>query len=195
MDQGGFSDREIIEGIERLDRTIISWLYQYYTPEVKERVIKRKGTKQEAKDLVHTVIVILYNNIKRGKYTYNPKVGFEAYFMQVCRYTWWNGIKRGQKHHPFDEQLHEAHISEQNNAMEKQDKEAKFASIFYYLKKLGPSCQQIIKKFYSGASHEEIAQELNISPKFSRKRKHDCMQALKRIIQEDPDQMLKQIHP
>jgi RNA polymerase sigma factor (sigma-70 family) len=92
------TDQEIINGIRQRDRKISEHVYKTLGPPIFKYVLTNSGTKDDAMDVFQDTFIKVLNKIEQGNYKDENK--FEAYFIQIARYTWIDKI-RDTKKDPF----------------------------------------------------------------------------------------------
>lgn len=88
------TDIEILDGFRRNDERTFAYVYKTLGPPIYKYVSVNSGTRDDGKDVFHETFMKVLKNVRDGKYNDNNK--FEAYFIQIARYTWINHL-RGPK--------------------------------------------------------------------------------------------------
>ena len=95
------TDQEILTGLRQNDRKIMEYLYKTLAPPIFKHVLSNNGTKDDAKDVFQETFIKVLKNIQEDRYTDNNK--FEAYFIQIARYTWTDHFRTNKTHFVGDD--------------------------------------------------------------------------------------------
>ena len=176
-------DQIYIEGLLRNDSSIIEMIYQKFVPKVKHYVRTNSGDEDAAQDVIQEVLIIIYNQAKtKGLQITCP---FDAYFFLLCKRKWLNELKKSSnKTVTIDDDS--GYKDEAVEAMAFQtesfdDKQSLFDEMF---QKLGEKCQEVLKLSFVAKTMEEVAEKLNVTYGYVRKKKSICTGQLTQMIQE-----------
>jgi RNA polymerase sigma factor (sigma-70 family) len=141
------------------------------------------GDNDQAQDVVQEVMIVLFNQAKAKKLQLTCP--FDAYFFLLCKRKWLNEIKKSSNKGvtmdddlPSNNELTDEMVTETEMFDEKQQL---FDTIF---QKLGDKCQELLKLSFAIKSMEEVAEKLNVSYGYVRKKKSLCVGQLAQWIQE-----------
>jgi RNA polymerase sigma factor (sigma-70 family) len=141
------------------------------------------GDNDQAQDVVQEVMIVLFNQAKAKKLQLTCP--FDAYFFLLCKRKWLNEIKKSSNKGvtmdddlPSNNELTDEMVTETEMFDEKQQL---FDTIF---QKLGDKCQELLKLSFAIKSMEEVAEKLNVSYGYVRKKKSLCVGQLTQWIQE-----------
>ena len=128
-------------------------------------------------------MIVLFNQAKAKKLQLTCP--FDAYFFLLCKRKWLNEIKKSSNKGvtmdddlPSNNELTDEMVTETEMFDEKQQL---FDTIF---QKLGDKCQELLKLSFAIKSMEEVAEKLNVSYGYVRKKKSLCVGQLTQWIQE-----------
>ncbi len=175
-------DEYYIKGINEGNSKVIQELYLAFMPRITRFIEQNNGNKQEAMDIFQEALVIIYNKVRSNDFRLTSS--FYTFLYAICRNLWRNQLKK--KKSIGVTTLAPELLSEESGVVEAMENYAKkqlFREKFHLLKE---SCQSILRLFFEGISMREIAEKLNISEKYARKRKFDCKEKLIEKIQADP---------
>ena len=176
-------DQMYIDGLAANDSVIIESIYKKFVPKVVFFVLNNSGNKDQAQDIVQEVMILLFNQAKAQKLQLTCP--FDAYFFLLCKRKWLNELKKtSNKGVTINEDA--ASINESahelvDQAEEFEEKQQLFDTMF---QKLGDKCQELLKLSFTIKSMEEVAEKLNVTYGYVRKKKSLCIGQLTEWIQE-----------
>lgn len=175
-----YSDRELIEGLERHDEDVIQYLYDNAGPMVYKLILKAGGNADVAEDIFQEGILATYLNIRTGRYQKSANTRLTTYLVQICRYQWTNYMKNAENtRRPL-----ESHpdIAEPLPEMDASLREERIRLLHDYIGQTGENCRKILRLFYwEKKSYEEIAREMEMTPESAKNQKYRCMKKLKEL--------------
>ena len=176
-------DQKYIEGLAANDSAIIHSIYKKFVPKVVFFVMNNSGDKEQAQDIVQEVMILLFNQAKAN--TLKLTCPFDAYFFLLCKRKWLNEFKkRSNKGVTINEDvvsMNESALELIGQTEEFDEKQQLFDTMF---QKLGDKCQELLKLSFSIKSMEEVAEKLNVTYGYVRKKKSLCVGQLTQWIQE-----------
>lgn len=95
------TDQEILRGLRQNDRKTMEYLYKTLGPPIYKHVSSNNGTTDDGKDVFHETFIKVLKNVLENKYTDNNK--FEAYFIQIARFTWTDHHRANNTHFVGDD--------------------------------------------------------------------------------------------
>jgi RNA polymerase sigma factor (sigma-70 family) len=176
-------DQVYINGLAENNSSVIESIYKKFVPKVIHYIKNNSGDEDRAQDIVQETLITIYNQAK----TKDLKLScpFDAYFFLLCKRRWLNEIKKtsGKEVTIDDDNLYKAEstleLIHQTELFE--EKHSLFDLMFM---KLGEKCQEILKTSFETKTMEEVAEKLNISYAYARKKKSLCTGELTQMIQE-----------
>lgn len=176
-------DQMYIDGLAANDSVIIESIYKKYVPKVVFYVLNNSGDRDQAQDIVQEVMILLYNQAKAG--TLKLTCPFDAYFFLLCKRKWLNEFKKisnkGVTIHEDVVSINESALELIAQTEEFDEKQQLFDAMF---QKLGDKCQEVLKLSFALKSMEEVAEKLNVTYGYVRKKKSLCVGQLTQWIQE-----------
>lgn len=176
-------DQMYIDGLAANDSVIIESIYKKFVPKVVFFVLNNSGDRDQAQDIVQEVMILLYNQAKAG--TLKLTCPFDAYFFLLCKRKWLNEFKKisnkGVTIHEDVVSINESALELIAQTEEFDEKQQLFDTMF---QKLGDKCQELLKLSFSVKSMEEVAEKLNVTYGYVRKKKSLCIGQLTQWIQE-----------
>lgn len=171
------TDKEIFEGIARKDNQTFLYLYEKYQSSILRMVQKNNGSPDEARDIFQEGILALWTNIATGKFEVQQEARVSTYLYAMCRNLWISKLRKKKPVFSMDNNP-QLQFADEVHDMEEQYDQVKMLEEQF--KKLGESCQQLLKLFYyKKASLSEIAIQMDITEKTAKNNKYRCMQNLR----------------
>ena len=177
------ADQIYIDGLLQNNSSVIQAIYKKFVPKVKNYVRMNSGDDDDAQDIIQEVLIAIYNQAKtNGLQLTCP---FDAYFFLLCKRRWLNELKKPSKKQvtisddtvSIDESVQEM-VSQTELFDEKQ---SLFDEMF---QKLGEKCQELLKLSFVTKTMEEVAEKLNVTYGYVRKKKSLCTGQLTEMIQQ-----------
>ncbi|MWB96565.1 sigma-70 family RNA polymerase sigma factor [Flavobacterium sp. GA093] len=176
-------DQMYIEGLANNNSAIIQSIYKKFVPKVVAYIRNNSGDEDQAQDVVQEIMILLFNQAKAG--TLNLTCPFDAYFFLLCKRKWLNELKKtSNKGVTINEDL--ASMSESTQEMILQteafdEKQQLFDTMF---QKLGDKCKEVLQWSFTLKTMEEVAEKLQVTYGYVRKKKSLCVGQLTQWIQE-----------
>ena len=177
-------DQSFIEGLATNNSAIIQSIYKIFVPKVVSYIRNNSGDEYQAQDVVQEVMIVLFNQAKANRLQLTCP--FDAYFFLLCKRKWLNQLKKmankgvtikeeeTSSNEPATDMVAETELFE--------EKQQLFDAIF---QKLGEKCQEVLKLSFTTKSMEEVAEKLNVTYGYVRKKKSLCIGQLTQWIQEN----------
>ncbi|TDX13725.1 RNA polymerase sigma factor [Flavobacterium sp. S87F.05.LMB.W.Kidney.N] len=184
MDQNKIHpDQKYIDGLAANDSVVIEMIYKKFAPKVVLFITNNSGDKDQAQDVIQEIMILLFNQAKAN--ALQLTCPFDAYFFLLCKRRWLNELKKSSNKGvtiledvlSINESAHDL-IAQTEEFDEKQKL---FDTIF---QKLGEKCQEVLKLSFTLKSMEEVAEKLNVTYGYVRKKKSLCVGQLTQWIQE-----------
>lgn len=176
-------DQLYINGLAQNNSAVIQSIYKQFVPKVIHYIRTNSGDADKAQDIVQEVLMVIYDQAKtKGLQITCP---FDAYFFLLCKRRWLNELKKSlnKKVTIENENVYKVESAEEmvNETEAFEIKNQLFELMF---KKLGEKCQEILKTSFTTKTMEEVAEKLNITYAYARKKKSLCTGELTQLIQE-----------
>ena len=177
-------DQSYIEGLANNDSAVIQSIYKKFVPKVVSYIRNNSGDEDQAQDVVQEVMIVLFNQAKAK--SLQLSCPFDAYFFLLCKRKWLNELKKASNkgvtikeeetstNEPTADMVAETELFE--------EKQQLFDAMF---QKLGEKCQEVLKLSFTIKSMEEVAEKLNVTYGYVRKKKSLCTGQLTQWIQEN----------
>ncbi len=176
-------DQMYIEGLANNDSAIIQSIYKKFVPKVVSYIRNNSGDEDQAQDVVQEIMILLFNQAKAQKLQLSCP--FDAYFFLLCKRKWLNELKKSSSkgvtiqdnftstNEPTEEMVAQTELFE--------EKQQLFDAMF---QKLGEKCQEVLKLSFTLKSMEEVAEKLQVTYGYVRKKKSLCTGQLTQWIHE-----------
>jgi len=176
-------DQVYIDGLLQNNSSIINAIYKKYVPKVKNYIRTNSGDDDEAQDVIQEVLITIYNQAKTSGLQLTCP--FDAYFFLLCKRRWLNELKKSSNK---EVTLQDENVSIEESVQEMtfqtevfDDKQSLFDEMF---QKLGDKCQEVLKLSFVIKTMEEVAEKLNVTYGYVRKKKSLCTGQLTEMIQQ-----------
>lgn len=178
-------DQMYIDGLVQNNSSVIQSIYKKFVPKVKSYIRTNSGDDDQAQDVIQEVLITIYNQAKiKGLQLTCP---FDAYFFLLCKRRWLNELKKSSNKEvtlmdetvSIDEPVQE--MAFQTETFDQ--KQSLFDEMF---QKLGEKCQEVLKLSFVTKTMEEVAEKLNVTYGYVRKKKSLCTGQLTELIQQSP---------
>ena len=178
-------DQMYIDGLLQNNSSIIQSIYKKFVPKVKNYIRTNSGDDDQAQDIIQEVLITIYNQAKTSGLQLSCP--FDAYFFLLCKRRWLNELKKASNKEvtlmdenvSIDESVQE--MTFQTEVFD--DKQSLFDEMF---QKLGEKCQEVLKLSFVTKTMEEVAEKLNVTYGYVRKKKSICTGQLTEMIQQSP---------
>ena len=176
-------DQVYIDGLYNNNSEIINQIYKKFVPKVLHYIKTNSGNHDQAQDVVQEIMILLFNQAKAKKLILTCP--FDAYFFLLCKRKWLNELKKlsnktvtiPDDYSSINNQ--ELQLDEQSEIFE--EKKQLFDEMFTHL---GDKCQELLKLSYITKTMEEVAEKLNVTYGYVRKKKSLCVGQLTTLVQE-----------
>ncbi|MGA9638763.1 RNA polymerase sigma factor [Flavobacterium sp.] len=176
-------DQMYIEGLAENNSAIIQSIYKKFVPKVIHYIRTNSGDEDQAQDVVQEVLIVLFDQAKAKKLTLTCP--FDAYFFLLCKRRWLNELKKtSNKGVTLDEDFISNKEATDDMAAQTELFESQQHLFDMMFQKLGEKCQEVLKLSFALKSMEEVAQKLNVTYGYVRKKKSLCTGQLTQWIQE-----------
>ncbi|MBT8234208.1 MAG: sigma-70 family RNA polymerase sigma factor [Saprospiraceae bacterium] len=173
-----FSDQEIAAGLLAQDSKVLNYLYSEFYPIVLNMIGNNKD-EEMAKDIFQDGMIAIYSNLKDGKYIVSKNAKLRTYFLQVCKFKWYDILKSSsyKKTTSLDTDFDYADEIDEDDTFEKVEQQKKIHKLF---DQLGEKCKKILKLYYwEKLKMNDIAERLSMKTDSVKNGKYRCIQQLK----------------
>ncbi len=182
-DQKQLPNEYYITGIKTNNRKVVKKIYSDFLKNIEQYICANSGTKAEANDIFQDGLIILFNKIQTDTLVIQSTFG--QYLFGICKKLWLRKLNKIKRTNEINEGI-VFEIKEENVTdieIIEREKQKLYEEKFKLLK---PSYQKILTLYFEGKSMSEIAQIMGFkSANYASKRKHQCQEYLKELIQND----------
>jgi RNA polymerase sigma factor (sigma-70 family) len=176
---------QIIEGIQKRDNNVLTFVYKDLFPKVRFYVTRHGGSKDDAKDVFQESIIIIFKQIENNSLVI--KGDFEAYLYGIARLVWLKVLRNKEIHNRNITQLEEPE-NNSYNADQMIEEELELKLLRKHFMSLGEECQKVMQMVTEGIPYEKIAEIMGYkSEKIVRNQKYKCKETLIQLIKSDPE--------
>lgn len=184
-DKKAHPDQMYIDGLVQNNSNVIREIYKKFVPKVKNYIRTNSGDDDQAQDVIQDVLITIFNQAKtNGLQLTCP---FDAYFFLLCKRRWLNEIKKASNK---EVTLQDENVSIDESVQEMtfqtevfDEKQSLFDEMF---QKLGDKCKELLQLSFVTKTMEEVAEKLNVTYGYVRKKKSLCTGQLTEMIQQSP---------
>lgn len=179
-------DQRYIDALKHNHQPVLEELYKNFSGKIKWMILHNHGTEADAADIFQEALLSINRKAATGNFILTCP--FEAFLFAVCKRKWLKElIKRKQQGVTFNDNR-EYMISDDNFKLveEMELTEARRLLFREKLEELNENCRKLLRLRWSGRSMKEIAESLNISYTYARKKKSQCMSKLVMLVKEAP---------
>lgn len=181
------ADHKYIQALLANDRKAIEEIYEKFAGRIRSFVTSNNGSAKDAQDLFQEALIAIYQKARKGPFILTCP--FEAYLYLICRSKWINELKSRKKvgvtikeWEGFKEEKEAIEVAESTNKEQKQD--ALFQKAF---SSLSEGCQKLLRFSWTGTHMKKVAEQLDVSYSYARKKKSECIAKLMKRIKASPD--------
>lgn len=176
-------DQLYIEGLLQNNSGVVQSIYKKFAPKVIYYIRNNSGDYDDAQDIIQEVLVTIYQQAKtNGLQLTCP---FDAYFFLLCKRRWLNELKKtANKQVTITEENLSTEESVQEMTFQTEVFEEKQSLFDEMFKKLGAKCQEVLQLSFVTKTMEEVAEKLNVTYGYVRKKKSICTGQLTEMIQQ-----------
>ena len=177
------SDQIYLDGLANNDSAIIQSIYKKFVPKVVSFIRSNSGDEDQAQDVIQEVMILLFNQAKANKLQLTCP--FDAYFFLLCKRKWLNELKKvSNKGVTIDDDVTSTNEPTEELLAQTEVFEEKQQLFDLMFQKLGDKCQEVLKLSFTLKSMEEVAEKLQVTYGYARKKKSLCTGQLTQWIQE-----------
>jgi len=180
-------DQQYIQALLDNDRKGIEEIYEKFSERIRRFVTSNNGSVKDAQDIFQEALISIYQKARKENFVLTCP--FEAFLYLVCRSKWMNELKKRQKAGVTIQELKGFHDEQdaQRLAEVASKEEAKDALFQQAFSTLSEGCRKLLRLSWTGEHMEKVAQQLEVSYGYVRKKKSECVAKLMERIKVSPD--------
>jgi RNA polymerase sigma factor (sigma-70 family) len=174
-------DARLLDRIRRGDEAALVTLYGSSRRPVRAHVLRNSGTPEEADELLHEALVILWERVRTGRFTLEAKL--ETFVVATVRNLWLRRLAR-KRREPAAEPDPDTGDPDALSALDRLIEDEAAAGVHRALSRLGEPCRSLFLLFYwEELPLEEIAGRLGYKNVDTVKsKKYQCKKELERLL-------------
>ncbi len=181
-----YSNEWLVKGLAEGRESCVKFIYREYFPMVRSIVSSQNGNLEDAEDIFHDGLIIVFNRLKSEKFTLNSSL--KTYLFSVCRNLWRRRLERKYR------LLYatDSYVSDLEGCYTQEAEEEEYAEKFRLYKKhfvdLPEFCRMLLSCYIKKMSLEDIACIMNYKDtEYVKARKYYCKNLLRNKILNDPE--------
>ena len=176
-------NKNIIEGIKRGDKNILTDFYIQNIQNVQSYVIKNNGCKEDVEDVFQDALVLIYQKLKTGSLEVNHSI--HAYFYGVCKNIWRNRLRSKKKLLYRDNLTQETKCNDDCIIENIERLEQQVQLYLECFSRLSNSYKKILNLYFKGLNMKEIASLMGYSEGYARKKKFEAKKRLLEMVEQN----------
>ena len=176
-------DARLLEAIRRGDEGALARLYGTSRPQVTAYVLRNSGTADDAEDMLQEALVILWERVRTGRFTYDAKL--ETFIVGTVKNLWYRRLARGRREVPVEPDPETAD-PDPRSPLDQLVESEEAALLADALRRIGEQCRSLLLMFYwEELSMEEIARRMGFANADTAKaKKYQCKKALEQAVKQ-----------
>lgn len=179
------SDTDLISGLKSEESWAFKLLYEKYFGLVENYVKRNNGTLDDSKDTFQDTVIALMKMLAKNDFQLNQNTKLSTLIYAIAKRLWLLKL-RNQKLNVVGADISDIQYQfsdDEEELMEKKEKEEIHESVIEKLKSMGQECQKLLKLYYfKKVKLKEIAKIMTYSEGFVRVKKNRCMNQLKDLM-------------
>jgi DNA-directed RNA polymerase specialized sigma24 family protein len=173
---------DYIKGIQQNDPIILKLIYSNYSDRIKNYILTKGGTIDDAKDIFQDALIIIYNKSLQPDFELTSQ--FYTYLFGICN-NLWQRKKQKKSNNTVTIPDDNGYISGQS--IEKDIlRQERFNLYERNLQKMGVFCKELLVAFFRGESMTKLTEMFDLKNEHTtRNRKYRCQKKLEKLIKDD----------
>lgn len=180
-------DQKYIDALLANNATLLNELYQKFSGKIKAMVLRNGGAEVDARDIFQEALLSIYTKASTTGFTLTCPL--DAFLYVVCKNKWLGVLsKKNIGRVTFTDT--EGYSIEESNAalLENWKMDQRRADLFNKkLAALGESCRSLLLLCWRRKTLQEVAEAMQITYGYARKKKSECMARLIALVKADPE--------
>lgn len=170
-------DTTWMDGFRRNDQIALRSIYKAHFPAVRQYVLQNSGTVSDAQDVFQEAIVVLWVNVKQGRFSPGTESGPGGFLFRVAKNKWLDVVRSAA--HKHMKVVHDQRAQEPA-ADVPDDMEDRIVRLRGVYEKLDDKCRTVLDQFYFERKDlATIAAGLGVEEESIRTIKYRCMMKLR----------------
>lgn len=182
-DRNVHADQKYIDALLNNDSRLLKEIYERFAGKVIAFIKNNHGDESDAQDIIQETLIVIYRQAFEKKLMLTCP--FEAYFFLLCKRRWLNKLKDSfNKRVTIEDDFTSIDDGGEQMAAASERFEMKNRLLEEKLQELGEKCREIINLSLKIKSMEALAEKLNVSYAYIRKKKSLCMKQLTELVRQ-----------
>ncbi|MFK7810712.1 MAG: RNA polymerase sigma factor [Saprospiraceae bacterium] len=177
------TDQRLLEGIAKADTSAIQRVYDLTLPTVIRWIQENSGSETDARDVFQEGMMALFQKLQKDNLTLTCTL--KSYLQIICRNLWLTRLKKNKKTELTPMNTGEE-VSLEDDLIQILERSEKRKLFFKHFDNLEVKCRTILHLFFDKIPMAEIAERLDTTTGYIKKRKFICKSSLIKAIQSDP---------
>lgn len=174
---------DYLRGIAENDFSILQKIYDESLPEVAKYVKRNSGTLDDAKDVFQEGILVIYKKVINDNLELTTS--FHIFLFSICKRIWLKKLKKKWNKEVTLDAVGE--FSFEENYEEGFIESRKWALYNRSFDLLTEECRKVLKMLFNGYSGIEIAEAMDYSEEYAKRKKYKCKISLAGLIKKNPE--------
>lgn len=176
-------DLSLLNGLKEGRREATDEIYRRCYNQVRVMIMKNSGSSEDARDIFQDAMLALYQRLQQGDFNLTCKLS--SYLQVMCR-NLWRTKSRNVSMTTTTEKIDNEIVDLDARVLERMADREQRNLMYRHFNELSDDCKRILELFFSKTPMKEIAEKLETSEGYIKKRKHVCKSRLMENIQSDP---------
>ena len=172
------TDQYLIDGLAQNNSSIIQEIYKRYSPKMYHWIQQHQGDHEQAQDIFQEAIIDIYRKVCDKPFVLTCP--FDAFLFVVIRNKWYSFLKSRKVVMVTNDEDNRYPITGvvEQDAHKVMQYEKQHKLLSDKLEQLHEGCRELLKLSWQGLGMEEVANRLNVTYAYVRKKKSQCMAKL-----------------
>lgn len=179
-------DQKYINALLNNDLVLLEELYSKYSGKIKWMVLQNNGTEADAADIFQDALLSIYHKARAKNFVLTCPL--DAFLYLICKNKWLNELSK-RKSRPVTIIEDGGYNLGEDTFKIAEDcslQDNRMNLLTEKLEELGDACKNLLELSWSGKSMEEVAEKLNFTYGYARKKKSECMAKLIKLVKQSP---------
>lgn len=165
------------EALKRNDPRVARELYAAHWPAVRQFVLGNSGTLPDAQDMFQEAFLVLWMQVKEGRFTAGDGEGPGGFLFQVAKHKWLDVVRSAARKHMQVVHNERLQVAPETAA---DGTEARLERLRAVYATLDEKCRKVLDRFYHGREDlATIATAMGVEEESIRTIKYRCMMKLR----------------
>ena len=180
-------DQKYIQALLDNDQKLIDELYAKHANKIKWMVLKNNGSEADAADIFQEALLSIYKKA-HSQEGFVLTCPLDAFLYMICKKKWLNVLRKRSTQQVTNLEDNEYSIGEDTFLLADQclQHEDRLQLLHEKISELGEACRELLRLSWEGKGMEEVAELLNFTYGYARKKKSECMAKLIEKVKNSP---------